>query len=124
MRYATSIIGLADGSLFAFAGLWERWKDPSGSALHTCTILTSTPNSLVREIHDRMAVILRPEDYELWLDPGVTNPADVGHLLKAMDARDMASFPVGSAVNRVQNDGPECSEQVTVIGKQPSLNFS
>ena len=52
-------IGMADDSVFAFAGLWERWRDPAGELLETCTILTTQPNSLVAEVHDRMPVILK-----------------------------------------------------------------
>jgi putative SOS response-associated peptidase YedK len=56
--------------IFAFAGLWERWGDrAAGQTLETCTILTTSPNSLVAGVHDRMPVILKTEDYDLWLDP-------------------------------------------------------
>ncbi len=58
-----------DGELFAFAGLWDRWKNPQGNVVETCTILTTTPNSLLSDIHDRMPVILTHDDYDLWLDP-------------------------------------------------------
>lgn len=61
--------GLIDDSLFAFAGLWDRWRAPAGQTVETCTILTTRPNSLIADVHDRMPVIVRPEDYELWLDP-------------------------------------------------------
>ncbi len=62
-------LGMQDDSLFAFAGLWDRWRDPAGAAIESCSILTTTPNSLLADIHDRMPVILRQEDYDLWLDP-------------------------------------------------------
>ncbi|HYE74962.1 MAG TPA: SOS response-associated peptidase, partial [Blastocatellia bacterium] len=58
-----------DGELFAFAGLWETWKDENGEKLETCTIITTEPNELMSTIHDRMPVILKPEHEELWLDP-------------------------------------------------------
>jgi putative SOS response-associated peptidase YedK len=51
-------------------GLWDRWRDPAGAVIESCSILTTTPNSLLADIHDRMPVILRPENYDLWLDPG------------------------------------------------------
>jgi putative SOS response-associated peptidase YedK len=60
-----------DGELFAFAGLWEGWKDPNGNWKRTCSILTTTPNSVTSAVHDRMPVILDPESYDLWLDPGM-----------------------------------------------------
>ena len=59
-----------DGELFAFAGLWDRWKDPSGNWIKACSILTTTPNAVTSAVHDRMPVILDPDSYDLWLDPG------------------------------------------------------
>src|SRR6266704_1732562 len=56
-----------------FAVLWDRWLDQDNRAIETCTILTTKPNSLVADVHDRMPVMLRPEDYDLWLDPGITD---------------------------------------------------
>jgi len=85
-----------DGELFAFAGLWERWKDPSGNWIRTCTILTTTPNAVTGAVHDRMPVILNPDDYDLWLDPGFSDMASVSELLKPYDARVMRCFPVST----------------------------
>jgi putative SOS response-associated peptidase YedK len=62
--------GMQDDSLFAFAGLWDRWEDPAGAVIESCSILTTTPNFLLADIHDRMPVILREENYDLWLDAG------------------------------------------------------
>ncbi|MFZ0287077.1 MAG: SOS response-associated peptidase [Terriglobales bacterium] len=67
----------SDGELFAFAGLWDGWKNPEGQWVKTCTILTTTPNAVTSPIHDRMPVILDRECYELWLDPGMQNVAAV-----------------------------------------------
>src|SRR5215472_4089996 len=105
-------IGMADDGLFAFAGLWDRWNDPAGKVLESCTILTTEANALLKDIHDRMPVILSPDDYDSWLDPGETNPAHVADLLKPFDARLMGVYPVSSAVNSVKNDGPECALEV------------
>jgi putative SOS response-associated peptidase YedK len=107
-------IGLADGSVFAFAGLWDRWRSPSGEILETCTVLTTDANALVRDVHNRMPVILRPEDYELWLDPGVTDPARVVDLLKPLDARLMKKYPVSTRVNNVKYDDAECAQEITL----------
>lgn len=104
--------GMADDSLFAFAGLWERWQDPSGETIESCTILTTKPNSLVANIHDRMPAILKPEDYELWLDPGVTDPAPVADCLKPFDARVMKKYAVSIRVNHPENDDPECAREI------------
>ena len=61
--------GMHDDSLFAFAGLWDRWIDSAGAAIESCSILTTTANSVLASIHDRMPVILPKEKYDLWLDP-------------------------------------------------------
>jgi putative SOS response-associated peptidase YedK len=60
-----------DGELFAFAGLWDRWKDPTGQWIRSCSILRTTPNAVTSAVHDRMPVILNKEDYDLWLDSGL-----------------------------------------------------
>src|SRR5579884_5550 len=62
-----------EGELFAFAGLWDGWKDSSGNWIKTCTILTTVPNAVTSAVHDRMPVILSPESYDQWLYPGLTN---------------------------------------------------
>jgi putative SOS response-associated peptidase YedK len=98
-----------DGEVFAFAGLWERWKDPSGEWIKTCSILTATPNALAASIHDRMPVIFHPEDYELWLDPGMKDVATVKEMLKLYDARQMRCYPGSSRINNIANEDEECS---------------
>jgi putative SOS response-associated peptidase YedK len=104
--------GMTDDSLFAFAGLWERWRDPACEFVETCTIITTKPNTLVADVHDRMPVILKPEDYDLWLDPGVKDPTLVAESLQPFDARLMKKYPVSTRVNRAENDGPECAIEV------------
>ena len=102
-----------DGELFAFAGLWERWKDPSGNWIKSCSILTTTPNAVTAQVHDRMPVILSRDDYDLWLDPGMMNVDAISELLKPFDASLMRAYPVSSRINQVQNDDEECSRPVT-----------
>lgn len=98
-------IRMKDSRPFAFAGLWEVWRSPDGSELSTCTIITGPPNRLVQTIHDRMAVILRPGDYQAWIDP-VERPADsLTALLEPFPAELMEAFPVSRAVNSPGNDG-------------------
>jgi putative SOS response-associated peptidase YedK len=75
-------IGMADDGLFTFAGLWDRWNGPNNTVIEASTILTTDANALLKDIHDRMPVIIQPGDYDLWLDPGVTDPAQVADLLK------------------------------------------
>jgi putative SOS response-associated peptidase YedK len=104
---------VGDGGLFAFAGLWERWRDPSGQWVKSCSILTTTPNAVTSAIHDR-TVILERDSYDLWLDPGMQNVAAISELLKPCDARLMKSYPISSRINDVANDDEECSRPVEV----------
>src|SRR6201997_2519309 len=76
-----------NGGLFAFAGLWDGWKNPEGQWIKTCTILTTTPNAVTSAIHDRMPVILHPDSYDIWLDPGMQNVTAISELLRPFDAR-------------------------------------
>jgi putative SOS response-associated peptidase YedK len=100
---------IVDGTLFAFAGLWDRWKDPNGTWVKSCSILTTTPNAVTSGIHDRMPVILNPDGYDLWLDPGMGDVDAASDLLKPYDARMMRCYPVNPRVNSVANDDAECS---------------
>jgi len=98
--------------LFGFAGIWERWKDPGGKILETCSILTTTPNAVTSAVHDRMPVILDPDNYDVWLDPGMTNADAASDLLKPFDARLMRCYPVSARVNHVTNDDEQCAARV------------
>ena len=100
--------GMQDDSLFAFAGLWDRWKDPAGAVIESCSILTTTPNSLLADIHDRMPVILRQENYDLWLDPSFKDVKTLAEVLVPFDAAKMKRFPVSTRINAVTNDDPDC----------------
>ncbi len=108
--------GLQDDSLFAFAGLWDRWRAPDGTTLETCTIPTTTPNQLLADVHDRMPAILPPTIYDLWLDPGFRDLAAITAMLKPYDARQMRRHAVSTRVNNVANDDSECSEPTEVSG--------
>jgi putative SOS response-associated peptidase YedK len=101
-----------EGRLFAFAGIWERWKDPGGKVLETCSILTTTPNAVTAAVHDRMPVILDRDSYDLWLDPGMQDASAASDLLKPLDAQRMRSYPVSARINHVANDDKECSAPV------------
>src|ERR1022692_4900779 len=69
----------------------DRWNDRSGNAVETCSILTTTPNAVTSAVHDRMPVILDPDSYDLWLDPGITNMSAVSELLTHFRRKVMAS---------------------------------
>jgi putative SOS response-associated peptidase YedK len=98
--------------LFAFAGIWDRWRDPSGKTVETCSILTTTPNAVTSAVHDRMPVILEPDTYDLWLDPWMKDVGAASDLLKPFDARQMRCYPVSTRINHVANDDEECSRPV------------
>jgi putative SOS response-associated peptidase YedK len=100
---------------FAFAGLWEGSR-VGGELAKTCTIITTSSNSLVEPIHDRMPVILMEEDYQRWLDAAEKEPDELLSLLKPFPAEQMEAVEVSRAVNSPKNEGPECIEP----GAQPS----
>jgi putative SOS response-associated peptidase YedK len=102
--------GVNGGELFAFAGLWDRWMSPQGEPIETCTILTTIPNSLVSDIHDRMPAILSPSDYDLWLDPAFRDTGSLSGMLKPFDAALMRRYPVSTRINHVENDDADCAK--------------
>jgi putative SOS response-associated peptidase YedK len=94
---------------FALAGLWESWRDGSGPEIRSCTILTTKPNALTAEIHDRMPVILPPGSYDAWLDPEAERDELYG-LLAPYPEDEMEAYPVSRFVNSPQNNDPRCIE--------------
>jgi putative SOS response-associated peptidase YedK len=82
-------IARTDGELFGFAGLYNVWRDPhdpTGGEFTTCTIITTQPNELVAPIHNRMPVILLPEDEDHWLAPDMSEPEAITSLLRPYPA--------------------------------------
>ena len=110
-----------DGELFAFAGIWDGWRSAEGHWIKSCSILTTAPNAVTSAVHDRMPVILDPDSYDLWLDPGMHDVAGLSDLLKPYDARMMRCYPISNRVNHVANDDEECSRPVEVAESQSSL---
>ncbi len=106
--------------LFAFAGIWDRWRHAGGKWLETCSILTTTPNAVTSSLHDRMPVILDPDDYDLWLDLGMRDVGAASDLLKPYEARLMRCYPVSGRVNSVANDA-DCSAPVEPAEAQARL---
>jgi putative SOS response-associated peptidase YedK len=97
-------IRMQDESPFAFAGLWESWRN--GREIRSCTIITTAPNELAAPIHNRMPVILDPEDYEMWLDPDFDERDPLTSLLKPYPADVMEAYPVSRRVNKPSNNEP------------------
>jgi putative SOS response-associated peptidase YedK len=93
---------------FAFAGLWDNWHSSDGSEIRTFTIITTEPNTLVAEIHNRMPVILPQFAYTDWLQEGENDPSLLKSFLQPYPAEEMEAYPVSRYVNSPQNDSPEC----------------
>jgi putative SOS response-associated peptidase YedK len=109
------------GELFAFAGIWDRWKDQNGRWIKSCSILTTMANAVTSTVHERMPVILDPNEYDLWLDPEMNDVNVVSELLKPYNARLMRSYPVSSRINNVSNDDEECSRPAEIAEIQNRL---
>ena len=102
------------GEVFAFAGLWDQWRSPGGQIVESCTILTTTPNSLVADIHDRMPVIVPLDKYDAWLDPDINDFEAVRDVLRPYDADLMRRYPVSRKLNNAKNDDAESASAITL----------
>lgn len=102
-------IAMADGSLFGFAGIYERWRSEEGEVIDSCAIITTDANALLRPIHDRMPVIVPPEHYARWIDPA---NADVADLLVPYTATPMTYHAVSPRVGNVRFDDAALIEPV------------
>ncbi len=112
-------IFLKGEQLFAMAGLWEAWKDASGLVLHTFSIITTSPNALMKTIHNRMPVILKPEDEDLWLSPA--KPEVLRSLLQSYEAEQMEAYPIGNLVNSPKNNSASIVDPVLPNKPNPDL---
>ena len=109
-------ITMASGGPFAFAGLWDVWRDPRGETIRSCTIITTAANELLSPIHDRMPVILPRELESLWLDHDMQDPAALGDILAPYPSEAMEAYEASPLVNSPANDGPELVVPVGQIG--------
>ena len=109
---------MQDGGPFAFAGLWEQWEGADGSVVESCTILTTVPNEVVEPLHNRMPVIVAPEDYDEWLGTGrdatIREQSALRHLLKPYEAEAMRAYAVSTYVSSPFNEGAGCMEPMMV----------
>lgn len=105
---------LRDGRPFGFAGLWGRWQGSGGEVVESCAILTTEANDVLRPVHDRMPVILRPEDYELWFDADLRKTDLLKDLLRPYPAREMTGYPVSTLVNSARKQGAELIERAPI----------
>lgn len=100
-----------DDTPVGLAGLWETWRSPDGSELQTCTIITTDANAVIQPLHPRMAVILPPDAYELWLDPDASLQA-LDTLLRPAPDDWLIAYPVSARVNNPAHDDPSLIEPV------------
>ncbi|KAB2338417.1 SOS response-associated peptidase [Cytobacillus depressus] len=105
-------IKLKSDELFAMAGIWEQWKSPQGKSIFTCSVITTTPNELVKDVHDRMPAILKPENEKIWLDRTITDTAHLDQLLKPLDKDLMETYEVSSLVNSPKNNSVDLIQRI------------
>jgi len=104
-------VGLKNDRPFGLAGLWERWEK-GGEPVESCTILTTDANELMEQIHERMPVIIPPDQYGLWLDPRCQDAEKLAMLLRPHPSKDMLAYRVSTVVNNPKNDGVKCVEAI------------
>lgn len=105
-------IKLKNHAPFGMAGVWESWKSPEGINIYSCSVITTVPNELMTSIHDRMPVILKPEDEKDWLNPSINDPAFLQQYLKSFDSEQMEAFEVSTDVNSPKNNSPNLIQQI------------
>ena len=114
------LIKMKDGSPFAFAGLWERWRGTGGKEIESFTILTTDPNDVTRPLHNRMPAIVDERDYDKWLDPKVEDVEALKEVLHPAAAEPMMAHPVSTRVNKPENDDAECMKPASPLPLAPA----
>ncbi len=104
-------IYMADKTPMALAGIWEHWAGPDG-VIETFSILTTSANKVISQLHDRMPVILSADNYDMWLDKSLKDPRHLEHLYIPYPDEEISLYEVSKIVNSVRNDFPECIEPV------------
>jgi len=105
-------IKLKSNELFAMAGLWEGYKAKDGKTLYSCSVITTGPNELMKEIHDRMPVILNREDESVWLNPAIADPIRLTALLQPFNDALMDTYEVSPMVNSPKNNSIELIQKI------------
>lgn len=108
-----------DGGVIGFAGLMETYADPNGSEIDTGCIVTTEANETFAPIHHRLPVVIQPQDFDTWLNCRTSEPRDVQHLMRPVQDDFFEAIPVGSAVNKVANAGPDIQAPVEVKPQRP-----
>jgi putative SOS response-associated peptidase YedK len=108
-------LALADRGLMALAGLWESWRSPAGERVRSFAIITTTPNALCAELHNRMPVILASQSWPVWLGEISADPPQLKALLTPYPAEEMTRWPVSPRVGNVKNNDPSLIEPLTLV---------
>ncbi len=98
-----------DDTILGFAGLWDSWTNPAGEDIESCTIVTTAANTLIQRLHDRMPLIIAPDDYVAWL---TAESSGASELLAKPVSIPLEAYAVSSRVNKPQNDDPGCIQRV------------
>jgi putative SOS response-associated peptidase YedK len=106
-------IALADRGLMALAGLWENWRSPAGEWVRSFAIITTTPNELCAQLHNRMPVVLKPEAWSVWIGEDPADASALKALLVPFPSEEMACWPVSARVGNVKNNDASLIEPVT-----------
>ena len=106
------MIALADRRLMALAGLWENWRSPAGEWVRSFAIITTTPNELCAELHNRMPVVLKPETWPAWLGEEPADASRLKALLAPFPSEQMTCWPVSARVGNVKNNDPGLIEPI------------
>ena len=109
-------IALADRRLMALAGLWETWRSPAGERVRSFAIITTTPNELCAELHNRMPVVLKPAAWPAWLGEEPTDAPKLKALLAPYPSEEMVAWPISPRVGNVKNNDPSLIEPITGAG--------
>ena len=109
-----------DGRPLALAGLWAGWKDPATEQVRrTFTIVTTTPNEAMADLHDRMPVVVPDDAWERWLSPTAAEPGELLAMLQPSDEIALRIYAVNRYVNDVRRDGPELIEPLLLTAAAP-----
>ncbi|MGB5297882.1 MAG: SOS response-associated peptidase [Thiogranum sp.] len=98
-----------DQSVMGFAGLWDIWVNPAGERIGSCTIITTAANEVIQPLHDRMPLIITPDDYGVWLTGNVDGVSEVMRIFPSVQ---LEAYPVSTRVNKPENDDPSCIVRV------------
>ena len=97
----------------ALAGLWEHWQGNDGSVIESCTIIVTSGNELMQNIHDRMPVILPNESWDDWLNTNNTNTKELQSLLTQYPSEQMTAWQVSTVVNSPKHNTEECIKPIS-----------